>query len=166
MTRCRVSFVALLLCAGSACYASDSNLSESGKGKPTLTVEFPSTVSPASTHDLVLEVSNPGPGAMDSVFVAFTNVAIPGTGLGSALVPFSSGGENPAVAGIDPEPESVSDDGAVYRFPGLSAGTSTTITFSLVVPQERGPAASSVQVYDGSELDRAAGERVATTVQG
>ena len=156
----------LLLCSGVACRAGDSNLSASGKGKPTLVVEFPATLGAGATGDLVLEISNPGPGAMDSVFVAFTNVGVPGSGLGTALVPPGAGGENAAVADVDPEPESVSDDGIVYRFPGLSVGAATTITFSIVAPEERGQAASSVQVYDGKELDRATGERVSTTVQG
>jgi hypothetical protein len=156
----------LLLCSGIACYGSGSNLTESGKGKPTLVVEFPETVSAGATEDLVLEVSNPGPGAMDSLFVAFTHVGVPGSGLGNALIPFSSGGENPAIADITPEPDSVSEDGSVYRFPRLAEGSSTRITFSVIVPRTRGPAANSVQVYDGSELERGTGKRVATTVRG
>lgn len=156
----------LALAAGGACFASGGDLTASGKGKPQLVVEFPATVAPASTEDLVLDVSNPGPGDMDSVLVAFTHVGVPGSGLGEALVPFASGGENPAVQSVDPEPESVSEDGVVYRFAGLAAGESTTITFSLVMPSVRGPASNSVQVYDGSEVDRAVGERVSTTVQG
>lgn len=166
MTSLRVVLIGLLLCAGTACYASDSDLSASGKGKPTFVVDFPATASPGATEDLVLDISNPGPGDMTSLFVAFANVGAQGSGLGNRLVPFSTGGENPAVATVDPEPDSVSEDGVVYRFSGLAAGASTTITFSLVLPRTRGVASSSVQVYDGSELDRAAGKRVAVTVQG
>jgi hypothetical protein len=156
----------LLLCAGAACYRDNSNLTESGKGKPTLVVEFPATVSPGESEDLVLEISNPGPGDMESVFVAFTHVGVPGSGLGNALIPFGADGENPAIESIEPEPESVSDDGSVYAFAGLAAGSSTTITFTVVAPRARGPAANSVQVYDGSELERGTGKRVATSVQG
>jgi hypothetical protein len=162
----RTLLLTFVLCAGAACYGADSDLTESGKGKPTLTVDFPETVSPGATEDLVVEVSNPGPGEMDSVFIAFTHVGVPGSGLGNPLIPFGTGGENPAIASISPEPDSVSEDGSVYRFPALAAGSSTTITFSVVVPRTRGPAANSVQVYDGSELERGTGKRVATTVQG
>jgi hypothetical protein len=162
----RVVVASFLLCAGVACYGSGSNLSESGKGIPTLTVDFPETVNAGATEDLVLEVSNPGPGDMPSVFVAFTHVGVPGSGLGNALVPFGSDGENPAIADVSPEPDSVSEDGSVYRFPHLAEGDTTTITFSVIVPRIRGAAANSVQVYDGSELDRGTGKRVATTVQG
>lgn len=166
MTRVRLHVACLLLCAALACYGGDSNLTESGKGKPTLTVEFPERVNAGATADLVLEISNPGPGAMDSVFVAFTHVGVPGSGLGNALIPFATGGENPAIESIDPEPQSVSEDGSVYRFSGLPAGSSTTITFAVVAPTQRGPAANSVQIYDGSELERGTGKRVSTTVQG
>ena len=166
MKALRLLVVSLLLCAGAACYGSGSNLSESGKGIPTLTVEFPETVTAGATEDLVLVVTNPGPGDMDSVFIAFTHVGVPGSGLGNALVPFGADGENPAIADISPEPDSVSQDGSVYRFPRLAEGDSTTITFSVIVPVVRGAAANSVQVYDGSELDRGIGKRVATTVQG
>jgi hypothetical protein len=155
----------LLLCAGVACYGA-SNVTESGKGKPTLAVDFPANVSAGATEDLVLDISNPGPGDMDSVFVAFTYVGVQGSGLGNPLIPFGTGGENPAFASISPEPDSVSEDGSVYRFPGLAEGSSTTITFSVVVPRTRGSASNSVQVYDGSDLERGAGKAVTTTVEG
>ena len=162
----RTLAAALLLCAGVSCYGSDSNLTESGKGKPTLTVSFPDSVSPGDVEDLVLEVSNPGPGDMSSLFVAFTNVGVPGSGLGNPLIPFGSRGESPAIVDISPEPESVSDDGSVYRFPRLEEGAATRITFSVEAPETRGPAANSVQVYDGADLERGTGKRVATTVEG
>jgi hypothetical protein len=164
----RLLVVGTIIASGAlpGCFASSSRTTESGKGIPQLTVAFPSTAAPGATEDLVVTVSNPGPGEMDSVFVAFANVGAPGSGLGNELIPFASGGENPAIADIDPQPESVSQDGVVYRFPALAVGESTTITFSVIVPVTRGPAASSVQVYDGNEVDRAAGERVSITVQG
>lgn len=156
----------LLVASGSACYTSRGNLTESGKGKPTLTVTFPAKASPGAVEELVLEVSNPGPGDMDSVVVAFTQVGIPGSGVGNALIPFSTGGENPAVERIEPSPDSVYEDGSVFSFGGLAEGSTTTITFSVKVPTTRGPAANSVQVYDGSEPERGTGERVSTTVEG
>jgi hypothetical protein len=166
VTRARLYLACLFVCAAVACYGNDSNLTGSGKGRPTLTVRFPATVAAGATEDLVLEISNPGPGAMVSVFVAFTHVGVPGSGLGNPLIPFGTGGHNPAIESIDPEPESISEDGSVYRFRGLDAGSSTTITFEVTAPTERGPAANSVQVYDGSELDRGTGKRVSTTVAG
>lgn len=155
------------LCAFVSCYGpGSSNLSREGHGRPQLTIDFPSTAPAGSTQDLDLRISNPGPGAMDSVFVAFTNVGVPGTGLGNAIVPFTHGSKNPAVAGVDPKPEAISNDGVVYRFGPLEEGAGELITFSLVMPDTPGPAANSVQVYDGSEPDRAVGMRLSTTVEG
>lgn len=165
MSRLRSSLVALALCALAACFASTGDLTTEGHGRPQLSLDFPATAAPGSTNDLVLHVTNPGPGAIDSLFVAFTNVGVPGSGLGTALVPFGRRGRSPAIAGVDPAPDGVSKDGVVYRFPALGVGDSTTITFSITVPHAAGAAASSVQVYDGSEPDRAVGMRVATTVR-
>ena len=163
----RIAACALALVALSACYGSgSSDLSREGHGRPRLSIEFPSSTTAGATEELVVHVSNPGPGAMDSIFLAFTNVGVPGSGIGTALVPFGRRGENPAIASVSPEPDAVSDDGVVYRFPGLEVGASATITFSVVVPSTPGPAANSLQVYDGSEPDRAAGIRVGTTVRG
>ena len=166
MTRSRLLVSLWVLCLATACYGPSSNLTDSGKGKPTLVAEFPPTVSPGAREDLVLEIANPGPGDMGSVVVAFTQVGVPGSGLGAPLIPYGTGGENPAIEKVEPEPESVYEDGSVYTFAGLEEGSSTTITFTVVVPRVRGPASNSVQVYDGTELDRGAGQRVSTTIQG
>jgi hypothetical protein len=160
-----VALAAMLLASG-ACYTTNSNLSSEGHGIPQLSVDFPASVTAGSTAELTLTVSNPGPGDMDSVFVAFTAVGVPGSGIGTTIVESGRNGRNPAIAGVDPEPDDVSDDAVVYRFPGLKEGEATTIAFRLVIPHVSGPAANSVQVYDGSEPDRAIGMRVGTTVQG
>jgi hypothetical protein len=157
--------VAVLLCALTSCYGTgNSNVTAEGSGKPQMTIEFPAEAPAGTTQDLRIEVTNPGPGAMDSVFVAFTAVGVPGSGVGLPIVSPVRGSKNPAVAGIEPDALGISSDGVVYRFPGLGVGESTTITFFLVVPETPGPAANSVQVYDGSETDRAVGMRLATTV--
>jgi hypothetical protein len=150
-----------------ACYGSgNSNLTQEGSGKPQMSLEFPSEAPAGTTQDLRIKVTNPGPGAMDSVFVAFTAVGVPGSGTGLPIVSPVSGSKNPAIDGIEPDALGISDDGVVYRFEGLGVGQSTTITFFLVMPDTPGPAANSVQVYDGSEPDRAVGMRLAITVQG
>ena len=155
------------LSALTACYGTgNSNLTQAGNGKPQMSLEFPAEVPPGTTQDLRIEVTNPGPGAMDSVFVAFTAVGVPGSGVGVPIVSPVRGHMNPAVDGIEPDAAGISDDGVVYRFQGLAEGESTTITFFLVMPDTPGPASNSVQVYDGSEPDRAVGMRLATTVQG
>lgn len=162
----RVALGVVACAALAACYTTNSNLSSEGHGIPQLKVEFPQSVPAGSTEELRLTVTNPGPGDMDSVFVAFTAVGVPGSGIGTSLVETGRNGRNPAIVGVEPDADDVSDDGVVYRFPGLKVGRSTTIVFELVIPKVSGPAANSVQVYDGSEPDRAIGMRVATTVQG
>ena len=161
-----VRLATFVLCALCACYgAGNSNVTTEGHGLPQMKIEFPSEAPAGTTQDLVVEVTNPGPGAMDSVFVAFTAVGVPGSGVGLPIVSPARGSKNPAVAGIEPDAEDISDDGVVYRFPGLGVGDTTRITFFIVVPDTPGPASNSVQVYDGSEPDRAVGMQLSTTVQ-
>lgn len=158
-----------VLAAGllTSCFGSDPRLTDSGKGKPVVSVDFPGQVAPGSVHDAVLEVSNPGPGDMDIVAVAFALVG-PSAGqrdFPEALVGLGSDGRNRAVQDVSPQPRGVAEDGVVYTFDGLGEGESMTITFSLEAPQATGPAANSIQVYDGREIDRAAGVRLETLVE-
>jgi hypothetical protein len=163
----RALLVVMLLAGLTSCYgASNSELTQEGHGRPRITLEFPGVVQAGSMQELRIEVTNPGPGDMDSVFVAFTNVGVPGSGIGVPIVSTGRNGKNPAIVSIAPDADDVSDDGVVYRFPGLRVGESSTISFTLVMPETLGPAANSVQVYDGSEPDRAVGMRLATTVRG
>jgi hypothetical protein len=159
--------VAAMLLLLPACFTSKANLTESGKGRPVLTIEFPEVSEPESVQDAVLEVTNPGPEDMQTVAVAFALVG-PAAGqieFPNILVPFGMGRDNPAIAEVEPEPEAISDDGAVYFFGPLAEDASLTITFSIVVPDETGVAANSVQVYDGGEIDRAKGIRLETLVE-
>lgn len=151
-----------------ACFGPQNDLTESGKGKPVLSIEFPATVAAGEPATAKLTVENPGPGDMSSVVVAFATVGVPAASgpIPADLVPISSSRDNPAVAGITPEPESVSRDGIVYVFEGLEEGTSTEIRFELVAPGRPGIAANSVSVYDGSEADRIRGVRLETLVTG
>lgn len=164
----RLAVAAALLLVPAACFGPDPNVTESGKGLPFLEIDFPPRVQARSTHTATLTVENRGPGDMGSVVVAFASVGVAGASgpLADDLVPISVGGDNPAIASITPEPESVSDDGVVYVFGGLPEGETMTIEFEIVAPDTPGPAANSVSVYDGAESDRIRGLRLETLVTG
>jgi hypothetical protein len=159
---------ALALALLPACFGPDPNLTESGKGKPLVTVEFPASASAGSVQTATLTVENPGPGDMGSVVVAFASVGVPAASgpLPGELVPVTTTAENPAITAVTPEPDNVSDDGVVYVFGGLEEGARMEISFSIRVPAERGPAANSVSVYAGEEADRIRGVRLETVVTG
>lgn len=164
----RVAAALMVLVALSGCFGPRTNLTESGKGKPLLSIDFPETVAPGSSATATLTVENPGPGDMGSIVVAFAAVGVAAASgpLPADLVPISSSRDNPAVVAVTPEPETVSRDGVVYVFRGLAEGTTTEIRFEIVVPEEPGTAANSVSVYDGSEPDRIRGVRIETLVTG
>lgn len=151
-----------------ACFGPDPNLTETGKGKPVITAEFPETASGGAIETATLTIENPGPGDMSSVVVAFVTVGVAAASgpLPNDLVPITTSADNPAVVSITPEPRSVSDDGVVYVFDGLEEGETMEIAFRIRVPTEPGPAASSVSVYAGDEADRIRGLRIQTTVTG
>ncbi|MDQ3752710.1 MAG: hypothetical protein M3333_07440 [Actinomycetota bacterium] len=156
---------------GVSCAGSGTELSESGSGLPQVTVAFPPSAEPGSVQRAQLEVVNPGPGDIGTLIVAFTRAGDPD--LPTPIVDVTGGRAPSAVRSVDPAPAGVSSDGVVYRFSAASAqepflpeGESTGITFSLLVPKEPGSAANAVQVYDGSEIDRAAGVRLETDVEG
>jgi len=153
-----------------SCAGSGAELSESGNGLPQVTVDFPASAEAGSVRPAVLEVSNPGPGDIGTLIVAFTRAGDPA--LPTPIVDVTAGNAPGAVRSVDPDPAAVSD-GVVYRFssespgePFLPDGGSVTFTFDLVVPKRLGAAANAVQVYDGSEIDRAAGVRLETEVEG
>lgn len=166
MRRVVVAVLALALLA--ACFGPDPNLTESGKGKPLLTVEFPERASRGSLATATLTIENPGPGDMGSVVVAFVTVGVAGASgpLPAELVPVTTSSDNPAIASVSPEPRDVSDDGVVYVFDGLEEGQSREISFEIRVPIEPGPAANSVSVYAGEDADRIKGVLLQTEVTG
>lgn len=151
-----------------ACFGPDPNLSESGKGKPLLTVEFPERAARASIETATLTIENPGPGDIGSVVVAFATVGVAGASgpLPAELVPVTTTSDNPAIASVSPEPRDVSDDGVVYVFDGLEEGESREITFDIRLPEDPGPAANSVSVYAGEDSDRIRGVLLQTEVTG
>lgn len=162
--------VAILLASSFvSCYGGDNpNLTSSGKGKPQLTIDFPDHVQPGQQAQLVLNVSNPGPGDIPNVFVSFSLLGAPATPNGQMLplVPIGAKHHNPAVVSVDPKPQAVSSDGDIYRFGPLREGRSTTFTFVLRAPEVVGVARNSVQVYDGNEPDRSVGLPLQTTIGG
>ncbi len=162
----RLALVVVVSFVATACFGPDPNLTDSGKGRPYLSVEFPDQVEAGSTNTAVLTVENPGPGDMSQVVVAFSAVgpARGGEPLPGELVPFASRKDNPVIAGIVPRPQAIAPNGVVYVFPGLEEQSSMTIRFRIVAPDRVGTAASSVTVYDGREADRARGVRLETKV--
>lgn len=151
-----------------ACFGGDDpNLAPSGRGLPVVDIAFPEVASAGSLEDAVLTVENPGPGDIRFLSVTFALVG-PRQGQREFPVPIVGPGDpddHPDVEGVSPEPRAVSGDGVVYNFGPLAEGEETTITFSLRLPEETGPAANSVQVGDGQELERARGVRLETMVR-
>lgn len=164
----RVAAAAVLLTVLAGCFGPDPNLTESGKGKPVITADFPATVGRGVTATATLTIENPGPGDMRSVVVAFASVGVPAASgpLPVELVPVAPGSENPAIVSITPEPRDVSDDGVVFVFDGLPEGEAMEVAFEIRAPEEAGPAANSVSVYAGEEADRIRGLRLETVVTG
>lgn len=170
MTRRRPSVAALVLVVVTSilpgCFGPDPNLTETGRGRPQVAVEFAARSPAGSEQTAVVTIANPGPGEMQKVVVAFAFV---GPARASADLPnpiVAPGGRrrNESVVAIRPAPRAVSPDGVVYVFGGLAAGEEMTIEFDLVVPAQPGEAANSVTVYAGEEPERAGGARLETTV--
>lgn len=161
----------LALLALPSCLGPDPNLTESGQGKPEITVEFPARAPVGSTQEATFTVTNPGPGAIDVLAIAFARLGDPK--LPQPIVDVAPRGER-AVLEIDPRPTAVSRDGVVYAFgpaqgeagPVLGVGESLEITFRLSMPVTPGPAGNSVQAYDGDEVERARGVRLETEILG
>ena len=140
-------------------------LSDSGRGLPDVTVQFPDRARPGTVQRARLEVGNPGPGDIDSVVVAFARVGAPAVdGLPNPIVDPGRGPDSGTVVEVAPSPEGSSKD-VLYRFGPLPEDETTGITFDLRVPRTAGLAANSVTVYDAADPSRARGVRLATTVE-
>ena len=158
--------VALFVVMFAACRG-DENLTDTGMGLPTVSAEFPETVTTGSTETLDVTVENPGPGDMDTIAIAFALIGPSSgeSGFPAPLIAIGVKGESPSIVEVEPSPNGVSQDAVVYTFEGIPEGESASYSFDVKVPDEPGTAANSVQVYDGQEVDRAAGVRVETTVE-
>lgn len=181
--RSKIGWMSLLLVA-SACTGDESHVTQGGKGKPVVVVELPEETARSSEQTARVIVSNPGPQDMRTIVVAFATVGpVQGeTEIPTSIVSFGS--VDPTILSVDPEPTATSRDRVVYTFgpvcpdggdhpadcpeaesrPRLPEGGSITIAFRMVMPVVPGPAANSVQVYDGTDVDRAAGGRLETIV--
>lgn len=163
-------WVVVVALAMPGCFGGSSNTTETGLGKPSVGVEIPAQVEAGSTQEFVVTIANPGPGDMDTVVVAFALVG-PVRSDGSLPTPLVSMGGESSVVSVDPEPAGISDNGTVYVFGDtrdaavVAEGEEFQVTFTIETPDESGTAANSVQVYDGSEVERAAGARLETLVE-
>lgn len=148
-----------------ACFENDANLTDAGEGKPELSVTFPETTTSGSMATAQLTILNPGPGAMDSVVVAFSRLGDPQ--LPPPIVDASpQRGKDGAVQDVSPAPKAVSPDGIVYTFEGLGEGEQLVVEFTLRVPAVQGPAGNAILVYEGQDPERARGVRLETEVGG
>jgi hypothetical protein len=149
-----------------ACFGGGTGTTASGLGLPQVGVTFPPSAAPGSRQKAVLRVTDPGPGRMSSVVVAFSRTGpSPGaTALPPPIVDVGFAESNAAITAIDPRPVAVSPDGVVYRFGPLGVGKSVAISFTLKVPKTPGVVANAVVVYDGQHPDRAHGVRLQTVV--
>jgi hypothetical protein len=165
-----VKFRALIVAAGllAACYGPDPDVTASGAARPAFEIDFPAESAPGSTQTATLTITNPGPGDMAAVVVAFARVgpAEGGAGLPTPIVDGGFKGRNPAVADIRPDPRETSQAAMEFFFGPLAERETTTIEFDLVVPEVSGEAANSVTVYDGSDPDRIRGARLSTEISG
>lgn len=150
----------------SGCFANSEPTTETGKGLPELTVTFPELVDAGSLQTVEIEISNPGPGDMQSLVVSFSRVGVGGgEELPEPLVDVAIRGQEQQVISIEPSPTSISADGVVYVFDGLAEGESTTIHFEVRVPNVDGRVANSVVIYDAQDVERARGVSLEAEVQ-
>jgi len=153
-----------ILVLTSACFPDAQNVTEDGEGLPELGLEFPETATAGSTETAALTITNPGPGEMESLVVAFSRLGDPA--LPPPIVDVTGRNRKGAVENVTPEPTAVSPDGITYTFEGLAEEESVTIEFELVVPFTDGPAGNAVLVYEGQDPNRARGVRLRTEVAG
>lgn len=160
----RTAALAALALLLAACYGPDASLTEQGEGKPELSIEFPSSAAPGATETAELTVTNPGPGDMDSLVVAFSRLGDPD--LPVPVVEVAPPNGKGSVVEVSPKPRAISPDGIIYTFDGLDEGDSVTISFELRLPSDTGVAGNAILVYDGRDPERARGVRLETEVGG
>lgn len=159
----RLLLAAVLVVSLSACFGPDPNVTDSGKGRPVLSVDFPPTATAGSVEEATLTIENPGPGGINVLQVSFALLGDPQ--LPDPLIGIGGEDGNPSIVSVEPEPISVSPDGAVYRFDGVAEGETKTITFEIRVPEEPGEVANSIIVGDDADIERSRGVPIRTRVQ-
>jgi hypothetical protein len=172
----RLRFLTLssLLLLGAVCAGPVTTTTDSGQPLPRVQVRFPDQTAPAAVETATIEVANPGPGDIESLFVAFSLVGVGGSdGVAEPLVDIGARARSPSVVAVRPKPDATSSDGVTYKFsdpdgsePVLEAGRSFEVQFDVRVPAEPGRAASSVQVYAGEDPERSQGALLETEVTG
>lgn len=170
----RVLVLLALPLLGAVCAGSDPNLTDDGQGRPNVEVDFPDQTSAASVETAVIDVANPGPGDIASLFVAFSLVgAGGGAKIPEPLVAAGVRGRSPSISDVRPTPDATSPDGVVYKFanastsaPILKESESLRLQFDVKLPEEPGLVASSVQVYAGEDPERSRGALLETEVTG
>ena len=147
------------------CFGPDPNLTESGKGKPEVVIDFPAEVQRGSTHTALVTVTNPGPGDIAGFSIEFSLVGkAGGQSLPTPLVEAGSQEASPSLGGIEPEPQAVSLEGLRFVFGALDEGESAEVSFEIVAPDQPGIAANAVIVSDTEEIERSRGVRLVTEV--
>jgi hypothetical protein len=159
-------FAAVATCLVLAsCFGSDPNLTESGKGKPEVTVDFPAELQRRSVETAVVTVTNPGPGDMVGFSIEFSLVGkAGGQTVPTPLVASGSGEQSPSIESVEPEPNAVSLEGVRFFFGPLDEGESTDVRFEIVAPDEPGVAANALIVSDTEEIERSRGVQLVTEV--
>jgi hypothetical protein len=161
----RILAAALAGLALASCFGPDPNLTESGKGKPEVTVDFPARVQRLSVESASITVTNPGPGDMSGFSIEFSLVGkAAGETVPTPLVAAGSGEKSPSIDGVEPEPNAVSLEGVRFVFGPLSEGESTEVRFQIEAPDEPGVAANAVIVSDVEEVERSRGVQLVTEV--
>lgn len=145
-----------------ACFGDSQSLTDDGRGYPELSLEFAEATTAGSTETATLTITNPGPGAMDSLVIAFSRLGDPALPL--PIVDVAPADDEGAVQDVTPEPTAVSPDGVIYTFDGIAVGETLTIEFELTIPRADGPAGNAILVYEGRDPDRARGVRLETEV--
>src|SRR5918995_1185212 len=100
-----------------SCFGPDPNLTESGKGKPEVTIDFPAQLQRRSVETAVVTVTNPGPGDMAGFSIEFSLVGKVGNEtLPTPLVAAGAGERSPSIEGVEPDPTAVSLEGVRFFF--------------------------------------------------
>ena len=136
-----------------------------GELNPVVSARFPANVEAGALERATITVQNPSASDIENLFVSFSQL---GTAGGADLpTPIVGGiaddGGSPVLS-IDPKP-SASGGGVRFGFGELPAGEELEVEFELRMPEETGPAANSIVVYDGSVPDRAGGTKMETIVE-
>lgn len=148
-------FSALFLVLLAACFSSDADVTDSGKGRPQVSISAPQSAAKGDVISVALTVTNPGPGEMKEVVVVFARLGDPE--LPYPIVEGLPGERAAGVEDVEPAPTARSEDGITYRFPGLGEGETTELVFELLIPEQDGFVGNSIQVYDSADAERARG---------